>query len=98
MVSSVCVPVEEEHGTTTGTGIHASPNVMKSYRAELGPDPVLISEESVDVAGDLHTETEGERGKMELSSVLTASNVVEEEVRSFRGGGGGGVVGHKSMV
>ena len=58
----------------------------------------MTSEESVDVPGDLRTETEGERGKMdllELSSVLTASNVVEEEVRAF---GEGGNCGTQDMV
>jgi len=103
MMSSVCVPMEDEEGTTTGTGIHAPPNVMKSYRAELGPDPVLISEESGDVAGDLRTM--GVQESNELSTIPEEEGAGEEGVgvegegeERAEGATRGGVEGVKTMA
>ena len=103
MMSSVCVPVEDEEGTTTGTGNHAPPNVMKSYRAELGPDPVLISEESGDVSGDLRTM--GVQESNELSTIPEEEGAGEEGVgvegegeERAEGDTRGGVEGVKTMA
>ena len=54
---------------------------MKSYLAELGPEPVLVSEESGIVAGDLRTV--GVQESNELSTI-------PEEVAGEEGGGVGG--------
>ena len=72
MLSSICLPQEDEEGTTAGTGNHAPPNVMKSYLAELGPEPVLVSDESGIIAGDLRTVGVQESNK--LSTIKGASS------------------------